>query len=157
MNKIEKPIFEQNVIAIIWDFDKTLAKEYMQTPVFKKYGIDQKEFWDENDSLYDKYKEMGITVNKDTIYLNHFLTCVEQGIFEGLDNTTLYELGSEILFYEGIPNFLRKVKGIVSENEKYQKYHISVEHYIVSTGLAEMIRGSKVAPYMLMEFGDASL
>jgi len=36
-----------NIIAVIWDFDKTLVDGYMQDPIFKKYGVDSKEFWEE--------------------------------------------------------------------------------------------------------------
>ena len=33
-----------NIIAVIWDFDKTLVDRYMQDPIFKKYGVDAKNF-----------------------------------------------------------------------------------------------------------------
>ena len=141
-----KQAFEQNVIAIIWDFDKTLAKDYMQKPIFNKYNVDEKQFWEENNNLVNEYKEMGITINKDTVYLNHFLTCVEQGIFPGLNNEVLKNLGSEIEFYNGLPDFFQTVKKVVEDNPEYQKFKISVEHYIVSTGLKAMIEGSKIAP-----------
>ena len=29
----------QNIIAIIWDFDKTLVDGYMQDPIFKEYKV----------------------------------------------------------------------------------------------------------------------
>lgn len=58
------------------------------------------------------------------------------------------ELGKEIIFYEGLPEFFETVRKIVEENEKFKKHHITLEHYIVSTGLTEMIRGSKIAPYV---------
>lgn len=141
-----KQAFEQNVIAIIWDFDKTLAKDYMQKPIFNKYNVDEKLFWEENNNLVNEYKEMGITINTDTVYLNHFLTCVEQGIFPGLNNEVLKNLGSEIEFYNGLPDFFQTVKKVVEDNPEYQKFKISVEHYIVSTGLKAMIEGSKIAP-----------
>lgn len=43
--------FEQNIITLIWDFDKTLIDGNMQEPIFKKYSVDPKEFWDEVNSL----------------------------------------------------------------------------------------------------------
>ena len=31
-----------NIIAVIWDFDKTLVDGYMQKKKLKKYGVDAK-------------------------------------------------------------------------------------------------------------------
>ena len=44
-----------NIIAVIWDFDKTLVDGYMQDPIFKKYGVDSKQFWEEVNSRPKKY------------------------------------------------------------------------------------------------------
>jgi len=142
--------FEQNVIAVIWDFDKTLISDYMQKPIFEHYEVDGNEFWKEVNSLETEYRKRNpdIRINKDTIYLNHFLTCVQQGIFAGLNNQKLREFGSQLNFYPGMPEFLETSRQIIQSNERYKQYSIKVEHYIVSTGLAEMIRGSKVAPYV---------
>ncbi len=145
--KMQAP-FEQNVIALIWDFDKTIAKESMLQLLFKKYGMNETEFWVENNNLAKKYKEKGIKVSKDTIYLNQILTYVEQGRFEGLNNSILRELGKEIDFFEGIPEFFQATKNVIEESDKYKKYHVKLEHYIVSTGLAEMIKGSSVFPFV---------
>ena len=30
----------KNIIAVIWDFDKTLINGYMQDPIFEDYQID---------------------------------------------------------------------------------------------------------------------
>ena len=35
-----------NIIAVIWDCDKTLVDGYMQDPIFEDYGVDSKSFWD---------------------------------------------------------------------------------------------------------------
>jgi len=139
---------EQNIVAIIWDFDKTLVDGYMQTPIFRRYGVSEAEFWKEVNGLEDKYKEKGIRVNRDTIYLNHFLTCVDQGIFKGLNNSVLRELGKELKFYTGVPEIFKKLQDSVENNPEFRKFNIKVEHYIVSTGLAEMIKGSVVARYV---------
>ncbi len=34
-------LFTQNIIACVWDFDKTLIPAYMQAPLFRRYGIDE--------------------------------------------------------------------------------------------------------------------
>lgn len=60
----------QNIIAIVWDFDKTLVDGYMQDPIFKEYGVDGSEFWREVNALPQKYKDEGVKINPDTIYLN---------------------------------------------------------------------------------------
>ena len=40
-------LFTQNIIACIWDFDKTLIPGYMQAPLFRRFGIDEATFWAE--------------------------------------------------------------------------------------------------------------
>lgn len=63
-----------NIIALIWDFDKTLVDGYMQDPIFKKHGVASKDYWKMINNLPQKYKEeQDVEVNKDTIYLNQFI------------------------------------------------------------------------------------
>lgn len=136
----------QNIIAFIWDFDKTLIPEYMEDPIFKYYKIDGKQFWDEVNHLPHLYREQGIEhIAKDTLYLNHILTYIQKNIFKGLNNKLLRQLGKKIIFNKGIPDFFERVKQYVSDNPLYRQYNITIEHYIVSTGLKEMIAGSKIA------------
>ena len=79
----------QNIIAIIWDFDKTLVDGYMQDPIFKEYKVKASDFWQEVNELPEKYKKEGVRINRDTIYLNHFINYVKQGKFKGLNNAKL--------------------------------------------------------------------
>lgn len=144
----EVRVVDHNVIAIIWDFDKTLIPGYMQEPIFKEYKIESKKFWDEVNELPQLYAEKGIRVNKDTIYLNHLITCVNQGILSGLNNEKLRDFGKELKFYPGIPEIFQDLKDVVENEKKYESFSIKVEHYIVSTGLTEMIKGSKVNDYV---------
>lgn len=134
-----------NIIAVIWDFDKTLVDGYMQDPLFKAYGVDSDAFWDEVNGLPAEYERQGVRVNRDTIYLNHMLAYVRDGRFAGLNNAKLRELGKQIRYYPGIPEFFSRTKEKVQSESSYQESKISVEHYIVSTGIAQMIRGSDVA------------
>lgn len=139
---------EQNTIAIIWDFDKTLINGYMQDPIFRKYNVDGTSFWKEVNALPEQYLRQGVKVNRDTIYLNHMLTCVSQGMFKGLNNTLLFELGKELIFYPGVKEIFGSLKNMILKEKKYQKYGIHVEHYIVSTGLTSMIRGSAISEFV---------
>jgi hypothetical protein len=74
-------LFPQTVIAMMWDFDRTLIPEYMQTPLFAHYGVDGDKFWAEVGSLPGWHRAHGANlVSEDTIYLNHILTYVREGL-----------------------------------------------------------------------------
>jgi len=139
--------FRQNVLAVVWDFDKTLISHYMQDPLFRAYGIDGPTFWQEVNSLPERYRARGVPVNPETIYLNHLLAYVRSGRFPGLTNARLRDLGQDLSFFPGIPDIFSATKALVTK-EEYRAFDLKVEHYIVSTGLAEVIRGSLVAPWV---------
>lgn len=145
--------FEQNIIAMVWDCDKTLISSYMQEPLFRRFGVDGGKFWAEVNALKARYGAQGISVNSDTSYLNHILTYVKTGIFKGLSNKMLREFGSELKFYPGLPDFFGEVKRLIEEDPKYKAFDIRLEHYVVSTGFAETIRGSAIADFVDGIFG----
>ncbi len=141
-------LFTQNTIACIWDFDKTLIPEYMQSPLFRRYGINEPNFWAETNALMEHYRRRGYTLSGEIAYLNHLLTYVQSGELAKLNNKALRDCGREIKFYPGLPDFFARAKAFAREKDAYAKNEIQVEHYIVSTGLAEMIRGSIIAPHV---------
>ncbi len=142
-------LFLQNIIACIWDFDKTLSPGYMQAPIFELYQVDPKKFWKEVEQLPNYYQKNGLDlISTDTLYLNHILTYTRKGKFKGLNNAGLRKLGSKIELYRGLPQFFEEIKQFVATNTEYRQHDIQVEHYIVSTGLRQMILGSKIAPYV---------
>jgi len=136
----------QNIIAFIWDFDKTLIPNYMQSPLFKEYQVEEQKFWKEVSMLESVYKKEGIQVNQDTIYLNHILHYVRNGQFKGLSNSKLRELGKKLDFFPGIPQFFDYTREYVKTSKILSDFDLRIEHYIVSTGMSEMIRGSIVFP-----------
>ena len=137
------------MIACIWDFDKTLIPGYMQAPIFEHYRVDSKKFWKEVNELPNYYRKNGLDlIVPDTVYLNHFITYTQEGIFKGLNNKLLRELGANIKFYAGLPAFFEEINKTLEDNSAYQQHDIRIEHYIVSTGLRQMILGSKIAPYI---------
>jgi hypothetical protein len=143
----DKGLFLQNVIAVIWDFDRTLSPHYMQKPLFAAYNVEEAAFWREVHALPAYYKRAGITVQPDTCYLGHLLAYVQAGRMPDLSNRRLRELGAAIVFFPGIPEFFQRLASVL-EAPLYREGDLRLEHYVVSTGLAEMIRGSKIAPYI---------
>lgn len=142
-------LFLRNIIAIVWDYDKTLTPGYMQEPLFKHFDIDERQFWQEVKALPDFYERHGLDlVSPDALYLNHLLTYVREGKMKGLTNKLLRKLGTDIAFYPGLPDFFEQLKKSVRDNDLFRQHDIQVEHYVISTGLRQMVLGSKIAPYI---------
>ena len=148
--------FPQTVIAVVWDFDKTLIPGYMQEPLFRRFGVEgfaadgKSGFWDEVRGLAAFYKKRGLEiVSTDALYLGHILTYVREGRFPGLTNRMLREMGAELAFYDGVPAIFESLKARPSAlGLAGPPHNITVEHYVVSTGLRQMVLGSAIAPYL---------
>ncbi len=143
----DKGLFLQNIIAVIWDFDKTLSPQYMQEPIFRDYGIDPAVFWGEVHTLPAYYERAGIRVREDTCYLGHLLTYVRAGRMPGLSNAKLRAMGRQLKLFPGIPEVFARLAQVLDE-PLFREGDLRLEHYVVSTGLAEMVRGSGVADYL---------
>ncbi len=137
--------FPQNIIAVIWDYDKTLIPHNMQKPLFEKYAVVEGDFWAEVD---EKSKQIQIEsrVSPELVYLNQIVSYVKKGKFAGLNNAELFELGKELQFYPGLPEFFDEMKKAIEQEQRYSKHEIKLEHYVVSTGIRKMIEGSTIAP-----------
>lgn len=84
-----------NIIAVIWDCDKTLVDGYMQDPIFEEYNVNSSKFWKTVNAKPGELAERRIRVNKDTYYLNYFIECAHNGTFAGLNNAKLNEYGKK--------------------------------------------------------------
>ena len=142
------PLHTQTVIAFIWDFDRTLIADNMQAPIFREYGVDEAVFWREVDGLVEYHRTQGEIMGRGLAYLTHILTYVEAGIFKDLNNAKLRELGKRLEFCPGIPEFFEESRNRVREVPEFAKEDISVEHFVVSTGIRPMIEGSSIASHV---------
>ena len=142
------PIHPQNVIALVWDFDKTLIPGSMQTPIFREYGIEEAHFWREVNSLPSFYTRMGINISPDNAYLNHLITYVAHGLMPGLTNAKLRDLGARIVFHPGLPELFPHLHGVLEQVPDAGRFELRLEHYIVSAGLKAMIEGSAIKEHV---------
>lgn len=142
------PLHTQTVIAFLWDFDRTLIPDNMQGPIFDEYGVDEAGFWQEVEGLVDYHRSQGEVMGRDMAYLIHILTYVEAGIFADLTNAKLRELGARLKPCPGIPELFEATREHVREVSEFAHEGITVEHYVVSTGIRPMVEGSPVAPHV---------
>jgi hypothetical protein len=143
-----QPRFLQTVIAFVWDFDRTLTPNYMQAPLFEAYAIDEDQFWDEVNQLVAHYSSVGLRVAKDTAYLGHLLSYIRAGKMPDLTNAKLRELGAKVALAPGMPDFMERTREMVASDGRFAHRGITVEHYIVSTGLRQMIEGNIIMEHV---------
>ena len=55
----------------------------MQSPLFRRYGVDENTFWAETNALTPRYRERGYHLSPEIAYLNHLLTYVLAGPLAG--------------------------------------------------------------------------
>lgn len=165
-----RQLHPQNVIALISDLDLTLTPAYTQTPLLKFFGIEPDSFWADVNSRYALDKESrkkeleeeekkfpeGASVPieqeradfaQELIYTNVILEYARDGRMKGLNRKILRECGKGIEFFPGVPEFIQNIKTWVSSNTLWKKHSIKLEFYLVSSAIADMIRGSKIMPF----------
>ena len=124
---------ERPVLALCYDFDRTLSPDDMQAQGFiQSVGEDVKEFWKQSNELSEK--------NDMDMNLAYMLTMVKKakGKFY-VTKKGLAEYGAKIKLYDGVEGWFGRI------NEYGESRGIIVEHYIISSGLKEMIEGTAIA------------
>ena len=135
----------QNTIAIIYDYDQTLSPFYMQEEaLFPVFGINAAHFWKRCGELVQKQG-----FDSELAYMKVLLDCLE---IDRPTNAYLRELGARLTFYKGLPEMFDEFQKTLLSPE-HVAHGITVEHYIVSSGLKTLIEGSRLAPYVRKIFG----
>ena len=127
-HKEDKP-----VIALCYDFDKTLSPDDMQAQGYiQSVGFDVKTFWKESNSL--------ATNNDMDQNLAYMFKMIEES--EGhfiVNREKLAEYGAKVVLFPGVTDWFERIR-------KYgEERGVIIEHYIISSGLKEMIEGTKMA------------
>ena len=123
------------VLAVCYDFDKTLSPDDMQAQGFiQSLGQEVENFWSESNKLAS---DNDMDQNLAWMYK---MTKESRGkhIF---NKKTLKEYGSNVDLYPGVGTWFDRI------NKYGEEKGIIVEHYIISSGLKEMIEGTEVAKY----------
>lgn len=131
------------VIAIMYDFDKTLCTKDMQEYSFiPNLGIEPKDFWQEADKLRKEDKMDSV--------LTYMYLMNEKMNKKGIPLTRKYlnQMGKNIELFKGVNEWFERIN-------KYGKEHnMKIEHYIISSGLKEIIEGSSIGKYFKCIFAS---
>ncbi|MBO4725450.1 MAG: haloacid dehalogenase-like hydrolase, partial [Firmicutes bacterium] len=122
------------ILAICYDFDKTLSPDNMQAQGYIQdtYGGEAVEFWRETDELAEKHE-----MDENLAYMYKMVEAARGRIV--LTRKSLEAYGAKVKFFNGVAEWFERIKKYGAEKG------IEVEHYIISSGLKEMIEGTSVA------------
>ena len=127
---------KETLVAIIYDFDKTLCDKDMQEYSFiPSLGMETGEFWKKTDEFVIKEK------------MDKILGCMYMMLNESkksnkyITKEYLRSLGKDINFFPGILDWFERI------NEYGNRHGLKIEHYIISSGLREIIKGTEISKY----------
>jgi phosphoserine phosphatase len=121
------------VIAIAYDFDGTLAPGNMQEHSFiPSLDITKEKFWQE-------VKKYARTHDMDEILAYMYLMVRKAKEKDhSIKKKEFRDHGKKIIFYDGVHEWFDRI------NAYANSHSIKVEHYIISSGLRELVEGSDI-------------
>lgn len=125
---------DRPVLAVCYDFDKTLSPDDMQAQGYIQnvYDGDVASFWNECNVLSEKDG-----VDSNLAYM--FKMRQEAEGREIFSRKKLAEYGSKVSLFPGVEEWFERIRDYGVEKG------VIVEHYIISSGLKEMIEGTTPA------------
>ena len=122
------------IIALLYDFDKTLCTQDMQNYAFiPSLGMEPKDFWHEANTFGWRERMDGI--------LAYMYTMLRKSREKGLTlrREDLVEMGRSIVLFPGVKEWFGRI------NAFGESLGVEIEHYILSSGLREIIEGSGIS------------
>lgn len=122
-----------STIAIMYDFDKTICTKDMQEYSFiPQVGIDPKGFWNISNDLAKK--------NRMDRILAYMFTMLDRAknAKKPVLRKDFVKLGMDLKYFPGVLEWFERKNALATDLE------INIEHYIISSGLKEIIEGSKI-------------
>ena len=127
---------QKTVVALLYDFDKTLCTQDMQNYSFiPSLGMSPHDFWEETNEFVEENQMDGI--------LAYMYRMVRKSREKGVPLTreTLRHCGQDISFFPGVTDWFSRISRFGD------LLGIEVEHYVISSGLREIIEGTEIANY----------
>lgn len=134
------------IIAILYDFDNTLCTRDMQEYTFiPGIGMEAGDFWDTSDKMASSQQ-----MDKILAYMYCMLHLSdERGVPFKRDD--LVACGKSVEYQPGVTEWFERI------NRYGMQVGVQVEHYVLSSGLKEIIEGTSIAPYFTKIFASEFL
>lgn len=124
---------DKPVLAICYDFDKTLSPDDMQAQGYiQSIDYDIGDFWNESNNLAENND-----MDQNLAYMYKMIQEAEGNLI--LKRTALEDYGSKVNLFPGVEDWFERIREYGKNNG------VIIEHYIISSGLKEMIDGTSVA------------
>ena len=122
------------IIALLYDFDKTLCTTDMENYTFiPELGYTPAQFWQKANGFGRDNHMDGLLAYMYTMIHE----CREQN--RRLDRDFLVRCGRDMVLFPGVREWFRRI------NAFGQQLEVEIEHYVISSGLREIIEGSGIA------------
>ena len=132
-----KPGYTKKTIALVYDFDGTLSPKPMQEYSFlPKLGIKAEDFWAECTALAKKERADPLITYMHLMYKK----AKEKGL--RVDRKDLVAQGRDVELYAGVTTWFGEIEAYVKARSA--GHGTNVKHYLVSSGLTEIIEGTKI-------------
>ena len=139
----------QDVIAIICDCDGTLCPD-TTTRLLRDLGIDPEVFWNRDvDAL------VGNGWDHTLAYLHKLLDITSERLIDPLSKQRLEAIGQTVEFYPGALDFVERLRRKLNGNQEYRDAGLSIEWYIVSSGIEDILKATPLGRLTTDVFGCA--
>jgi phosphoserine phosphatase len=133
-----KSQYDKKTIALIYDFDGTLSPKPMQEYTFLPFiGEDPATFWEECNRLTREQQADGLITYMHLMYKK----AKEKGVRIGREQ--LVELGRKVELFPGVEAWFDEIDAYVGLRAETG---VTIRHYLVSSGLREIIEGTAIYP-----------
>jgi haloacid dehalogenase-like hydrolase len=134
-----KARYAKKIIALVYDFDGTLSPKPMQEYTFlPKIGEDPKAFWAESNRLA---KEQGAD---QLITYMHLMYKKAKERSVRIDRDDLVALGRDVELFAGVESWFDDIAAYIKLRAETDG--VVLRHYMVSSGLTEIIEGTSIYP-----------
>lgn len=127
---------ERPIVAIMYDFDKTLCTKDMQDYSFiPSLGMTESEFW-------SFANELGTNEHMDSV-LAYMYAMVKMSKDKNIPilRQKLVDMGRNVELFSGVESWFERISDFGSEQG------VQVEHYVISSGMKEIIEGTSISKY----------